>query len=57
MIYLNQFFFKILKQFEKIYLNSSFYDKKISKVDENTLKYKPSPHLFFSIIRYKQKKN
>ena len=47
MIYLNQFFFKILKQFEKIYLNSSFYDKKISKVDENTLKYKPSPHLFF----------
>ena len=56
MIYLNQFFFKILKQFEKIYLNSSFYDKKISKVDENTLKYKPSPHLFFSIIRYKQKK-
>ena len=55
MIYLNRFFFNVLKKFKKIYLNSTFYNKKISKIDNQNLKYKPSPHLLFSIIKYKKK--
>ena len=34
MIYINRFIFNILNQFRKFYLNSSFYDKKISKVNK-----------------------
>ena len=39
-----------------IYQNSNFYEKKISKVDNITLEYKPSPHLLSSIIKYQKKK-
>ena len=56
MIYLNRFLFNISQQLRKIYLNSNFYDKKISNTDNQSLKYKPSPHLFFSILRYNKKK-
>ena len=33
-----------------------FYDKKISKVDDKDLIYKPSPHLLSSLIKYQKKK-
>ena len=56
MIYINQFFFNIYNQLRKLYLNSYIYDKKISKIDNNELIYKPSPHLLSSLIKY-QKKN
>ena len=56
MIYINRFFFGFLNQIRKIYLNSKIYDRKISKVDESDLIYKPSPHLLSSLIKY-QKKN
>ena len=52
---LSQFYFKKSK-FKKIYQNSSFYDKKISKTFNNNFEYKPSPHLLSSIVKY-QKKN
>ena len=56
MISINRFFFGYLKQIRKIYLNSKIYNKKISRVDEGDLFYKPSPHLLSSLIKY-QKKN
>ena len=44
------------KSIYKIYQNSSFYDKKISKIFNNNFEYKPSPHLFSSIVKYQKKK-
>ena len=46
----------ISNQIRKIYLNSNYYDKKISNIDNKILIYKPSPHLLSSLIKY-QKKN
>ncbi len=45
--------FDIIKQ---IYLNSIFYDKKISSKIINELKYKSSPYLLSSIVKIKTKK-
>ena len=56
LFFLSQFFENFLNQFEKIYLNSNSYDKKISKINFKELTYKPSPHLLSSLINY-QKKN
>ena len=56
MIYVNQFFSNILRQFKRIYLNSDIYDKKISNTNNNKLIYKPSPHLLSSLIKYQKKK-
>ena len=56
MIYINRFFFNIFNQIRKIYLNSSTYDKKISKINNQEFIYKPSPHLLSSLIKYQKKK-
>jgi len=56
MISINRFFFGFINQLRKFYLNSKFYDKKISKVDKGHLDYKPSPHLLSSLIKYQKKK-
>ncbi len=56
MIYINRFFLSLFNQFRKFYLNSNIYDKKISKIDNNNLIYKPSPHLLSSLIKYQKKK-
>ncbi len=53
---LGQFFFNIRKSFKSIYLNSNFYEKKISKTFGNSFEYKPSPHLLSSIIKYQNKR-
>ena len=42
--------------FRKIYLKSFLYDKKISKNFHLNLKYKPSTHLVFSILKFQSKK-
>ena len=52
----NQFFINIVYQVKNIYLNSKYYDKKISKIGDNNLVYKPSPHLLSSLIKYQTKK-
>jgi len=57
MIYINRIFFNISNQLSKLYLNSKLYDKKISKVNDKILVYKPSPHLLSSLINYQKKKN
>ena len=52
----NQFFLNLKNSFKKIYQNSNFYDKKISRVNDNNFEYKPSPYLLSSIINYQKKK-
>ncbi len=56
MIYINRFFFGTFNKLRKFYLNSNFYDKRISKVYYGDLIYKPSPHLLSSLIQYQKKK-
>ena len=56
MIYISRFFFKIFDQIRKFYLRSNFYDKKISKINNNEFIYRPSPHLLSSLIKYQKKK-
>ncbi len=46
----------INKYFRSIYLNSNFYNKKISKIYNEELIYKPSPHLLSSLIKYQTQK-
>ena len=54
---LNKFFLSTKNSFKTIYQNSNFYDKKISKVNNNNFfEYKPSPHLLSSILKYQKKK-
>ena len=51
-----QFLENLNQQFRKIYLNSNFYDKKISKIYNEEFVYKPSPHLLSSLINYQTSK-
>ncbi len=53
---LGQFYFNIKENLKSIYKNSNFYEKKISKTFDNGFKYKPSPHILSSIIKYQNKK-
>ena len=56
MIYINQFFFNIFNKLRELYLHSSLYNKKISRIQNQNLIYKPSPHLLSSLIKYQKKK-
>ena len=56
MLYVNQFFNNINNRLRKFYLNSNLYDRKISKIDNKNLIYRPSPHLLSSLIKYQKKK-
>jgi len=51
-----QFLKNLNQQFRKIYLNSNFYDRKISKIYNAEFVYKPSPHLLSSLINYQSSK-
>ncbi len=56
--YLNEFFTFLNSQIRQYYLNSSLYNKKISRINSNNLKYKPSRSLLDCLIKYnKEKKN
>ena len=46
----------INKNLRKVYLNSNFYEKKISKIFYKELIYRPSPHLLSSLIKYQTQK-
>ena len=54
------FFIQSIKQISaqgrKFYLNSNYYDNKISKTNKSNLVYKPSPHILSSLIKYQSKK-
>ncbi len=54
--FINQFFENLNKQIRKIYLNSNFYEKNISRIHNGELIYKPSPHLLSSLIKYQKHK-
>ena len=54
--FLGQFYYSLKDSLKKIYQNSNFYEKKISKTFSNNFQYKPSPHLLSSIIKYQNKK-
>ncbi len=54
--FISQFFINNFKHIRKIYLNSKYYDNKISNVKNKNLIYKPSPHLLSSLINYQSKK-
>ena len=54
--FINQFTINTFKHVRNIYLNSNYYDKKISKINNDNLVYKPSPHLLSSLIKYQKKK-
>ena len=54
--FISQFLVNTSKQIRNVYLNSNYYDKRISKINNNDLIYKPSPHLLSSLIKYQTKK-
>ncbi len=54
--FITQLLEKVNEHIRNIYLNSNFYDKKISKIYNKQLVYKPSPHLLSSLIKYQTKK-
>ena len=54
--FINKFYRSISSQSRNVYLNSNYYNKKISKINFNRLVYKPSPHLLSSLIKYQNKK-
>jgi len=54
--YINQFFFFFSNKTRHVYLNSTIYNKKISKIENNNLEYKPSPSLLDCLIKYNKKK-
>jgi len=52
-----EFFFIISQQFRKLYLNSSIYNKKISKIDNKSLSYKPTLSVLSCLVKYEKQKN
>ena len=50
--FINEFLLYSIDQIRKIYLNSTFYNKKISNIDYRSLEYKPSPSILSCIINY-----
>ena len=54
--FISQIFSSTSNQIRKIYLISDYYDKKISKIYNEDIFYKPSPHLLSSLIKYQSKK-
>ena len=55
--YINQFFFFLTNISRKFYLQSNLYNKKISKINDKDLEYKPSPNLLDCLIKNKKRKN
>ena len=55
--FINEFFNYLSNQIRKIYLNSNIYNKKISKINLQSLYYKPSPNLLDCLIKYEGKKS
>ena len=52
-----EFFYIFSKQIRKFYLNSSIYNKKISKIENNVLTYKPKLITLSCLVKYEKQKN
>ena len=55
--FINEFYLGIAQQIRKVYLSSNIYDKKISKVNQKSLSYRPSLNILSCLIKYEKKKN
>ena len=55
--FINEFYLGFSQQIRKIYLSSNIYDKKISKVSQKSLSYRPSLNILSCLIKYEKKKN
>ncbi len=55
--YISNFIPFSINQIRRIYYNSSLYDKKISKVKNNSLTYKPTLNVLSCLIKYDKAKN
>ena len=55
-IIVEKFKFLLFSRIRDIYLSSSFYNKKISKIEEKNLTYKPNPNIVDCIIKFNKKK-
>ena len=55
--YINHYLSFFFSKFRKIYLNSSIYNNKISKIYNNNFDYQPSSDLLDCLIKYDKKKN
>ena len=53
----NLILFQFFQQIRKIYLNSPIYNKKISRIDDKTIIYKPSQSILNCLIKFDRKKN
>ncbi len=51
----NSFLYQILQNIRKVYLNSPIYNKKISKIDEKEIIYKPSQNILSCLIKHDKK--
>ena len=54
--FISEFFNYTSGQISKIYLSSKIYNKKISRIDDKLLEYKPSPNLLDCLVKYEKKK-
>ena len=54
--YFGQFFFFISNYIKNFYLNSNIYNKKISRIPNRSIEYKPNPSLLGCLIQYEKKK-
>lgn len=53
---INKYKFFIYNKIRGIYLRSSLYNKKISKLENRNLVYKPNPNIFDCLVKYNKKK-
>ena len=54
--FISKIFLFFIQKTKKIYLNSNIYNKKISIISNNSLKYRPNPSLLDCLLKYKKKK-
>ena len=56
LIIINEFFYYTKNQIRKLYLKSSLYNKKISKIEISNLTYRPSLSILSCLFKYNKKK-
>ena len=56
LIIINEFFYYSKNQIRKLYLKSSLYNKKISKIEISNLTYRPSLSILSCLFKYNKKK-
>ena len=52
---INKYKFFIYNKIRGIYLRSSLYNKKISKLENRNLVYKPNPNIFDCLVKYNKR--